>query len=446
MSGYRKRFVIFNMALISVVLVIVFVALGVYMYNSYREELKNTLMHVIMPISEPNENFHTIDELSKPPFERGEKGEPPSDIQTGEKPVDDRPPISDKEPPQNDRRESDDKNIMTVFYNIESEEISVLSKSEGISAIDIEAAVKEIASLAEQYGELDGYGLIYFKEVAHENVKIAIAQKSYVGSKMAVSAIWLSVIFVLSLGVFFGISVWLSKRAAAPMENAVKMERDFVANISHDLKTPITVILANNSIIRQNPESSVSEQEQWIDSTDEAAKSMMKMINEMLTLSSLESLGKKITTTPVDLSKTVEKSVLQMESVAYDKGISLTDDIAAGVIVTSVPEYTERICNSLIENALKYEARGGRVEVTLSSSKKKAALSVKNAGSYIEPDDIPHIFERFYRADKARTEHGGHGLGLPIIKEMAERVGAEISVVSSRDDGTLFTVTFPLCE
>ena len=182
------------------------------------------------------------------------------------------------------------------------------------------------------------------------------------------------------------------------------MERQFVQDISHDLKTPVTVVLANNSILRSNPDATVAEQQQWIDSTDEAAKNMMELVNEMLTLASLEAAEKKSAEAgtaelhPVDLTNSAQKCILQMESVAYDRGVELTTDIGEGIT-----------------------ALGDTAE------------------------DLPHIFERFYRGDKARSEKG-HGLGLPILKSTAELMGAELSASSSKENGTVFTAVFDAAE
>ena len=98
--------------------------------------------------------------------------------------------------------------------------------------------------------------------------------------------------------------------------------------------------------------------------------------------------------------------------------------------------------HELVDNALKYEPEGGKVKISLTAMKKKAVLTVSNTGSFISPDDLPHIFERFYRGDKSRGEKGGHGLGLPIIKKMTELIGADISATSDKEKGTVFTVTF----
>ena len=160
----------------------------------------------------------------------------------------------------------------------------------------------------------------------------------------------------------------------------------------------------------------------------------------------LESVEKPVEKEPVDLSERIEKCVLQMESLAYDRGITVSLDAPDDVFILSEKEYTERIVGGLIENALKYEPDGGTVRVALTETRKKAVLSVQNPGGVIDPADLPHVFERFYRGDKARDLKSGHGLGLSIIKQMADRLGAEIAVKSDPADGTVFTAVFDLAE
>ena len=112
-------------------------------------------------------------------------------------------------------------------------------------------------------------------------------------------------------------------------------------------------------------------------------------------------------------------------------------------MVTGNADYLLRIVMSLLENALKYEPSGGRVSIHLTQSKKKTVLSVCNRGSRIADEDLPHVFDRFYRSDKSRTNSAGSfGLGLAITKEMVERLGGTISVTSSQEEGTVFSVTF----
>lgn len=466
-KGYRKRFVVINMLLIAAVLAAVLIAFGINLTSNHYSELKKTMSQVIQPFGAMPGDFHRqgngedAGDNGLPQFSSGEnEGEqpmidPPAEgvngngqlPQNGEnpppKPTDDKKGDASQDGRDGPRR---DESITTVFYDSEKEEATVLWGEIALDEAEINEAVKEIIAQKSEFGEIKDSGLIYYKEGVGSTYRIALADKAYITSRIVRTVIELVLAFIAAMIIFLPISIWLSKVASKPMEDAIKMEREFVANISHDLKTPITVVLANNSILKDNADSKISEQAQWIDSTDEAAKEMMKLINEMLTLSSLESSARDVCKSPVSLSSVVEKAVLQTESLAYDRGISVEDSIQSEITVMAEPEYVSRICNSLLENAFKYEPDGGSVSVALSTVKKKAVLSVKNRGSVISAEDLPHIFERFYRADKSRASHQGHGLGLPIIKQMAEKIGAEVDVSSSVEKGTEFTVTFDLNE
>ena len=428
LKGYRRRFVVSTMIPVGAVLLIALAALGIFMHRSAREELRNTMSLMVRPWDAPTEKFHTLGDLP-PHTEHGFDGRRPE-------------PDGRREAP-----DSVDGLITTVFYDAQSGEISIMSETPADSE-RIAAAVEEIVGLEGDYGTLSSRGLIYYKEGIGGNCKIALAESSYISSRLLKNILLLLLIFVLAMGFFLLISIWLSRLAAKPMEEAVEMERQFVADISHDLKTPITVVLANNSILRADPGATVSEQGQWIESTDAAAKNMLKMVNEMLALSSLETVGKKEELMPVDLSSAAEKCVLQLESLAYDRGVELESDVAEGITVRATPEYIERICTGLLENALKYEPDGGRVRVELKSAKQKrrAVLTVQNFGSVIPEEDLPHIFERFYRGDKTRDIKKGHGLGLPIIKRVTELIGAQIEARSGQQEGVVFTVTFETAE
>ena len=148
----------------------------------------------------------------------------------------------------------------------------------------------------------------------------------------------------------------------------------------------------------------------------------MNMVSEMLTLSSLESISKEIEYSCVNLSSAAEKCVLQMESVAYERRITINEQIEENAVVWATQDYVDRICSGLIENALKYEPDGGEIDVIVKAEKKHSILSVTNIGSTIDREDLPHVFERFYRGDKTRRMKTGHGLGLPIINQIVESI------------------------
>ena len=434
LKKYRRRFVVSNMSLIGAVMLIILTVIGIYMANNYYSELENTMSQVLGPLNSPTENFRPIS---------------PVDVETDA----DSPkyPEDFGNQAQNDPRGYNgdilrDQNITTVFYSLTDGTISIHTNNSSLDSDTITNAVYEIVDGEKTFGTLSGYNLIYYKISLGDTCKIALADTYYIGSRILSTVLVLLLIFTGSMLLFYPISRWLSKLAAKPMEDAIDMERQFVADISHDLKTPITVILANNSILRDNPEAKTSEQSQWIDNTDAAARNMLGMISQMLTLSSLESVNQTVQKVKVNLSSIAEKSALQMESVAFDRGVTMDTDIDEGVFVSANTEYVERICTSLIENALKYEPDAGSVRISLKPSKHKAVLEVQNFGSIISPEDLPHVFERFYRGDKTRDIQKGHGLGLSITKRMAELLGAQISVKSDEENGTVFAVVFDTVE
>ena len=416
------------MCLVSLVLLAALGAQFVIQYRNAWEGMRNTMRLVVGPWEKPGERFQPI-----PP-------NIPDDQDKGERII-----PANGEPDKLPRNELEQ--IITVFFDTNTEEISILDRDHTeMDAALILDAVQEARNKDTDFGILQKEGLIYYRESMQDIEKYAFADVAYLRNRLLRSFMLLLLVFLLTIGLLCLISIWLARRAAEPMEKAIEMERQFVADISHDLKTPITVILANNSILRSEPDAKVGDNLQWIDSTDSAAKNMMHLISQMLTLSSLESTAKASRSESVDLSHIAEKCALQMESIAYDRNISLKTEIDEGIFYRGDREYAERICSCLMENALKYEPDGGSVCIAVCRQKKKALLRVENAGSVIEPKDLPHVFERFYRGDKTRNQQKGHGLGLPIIKQMSELQGGEISVISSADQGTVFTVAFPANE
>ena len=147
----------------------------------------------------------------------------------------------------------------------------------------------------------------------------------------------------------------------------------------------------------------------------------------------------------VDLSDVLEGEVLQFESVAFERGVKLESQVEPGIELRGNEQRLRRLAGTLIDNACKYVDDGGAVDVSLSRSAKQARLAVRNTGAPISPEDLPHVFDRFYRADKARTgSAGGHGLGLAIARAIAEEHGGTLTVSSTQAEGTVFTATLPL--
>ena len=462
---YKKRFVRITMALVGSVLFLALLALGIYLATHARSELKRTMSQVIGPLNELDDRIPSGGG-QRPGTQPGENdpddtdsGDPDDlsddDADTDDLDDADDPDSGDPDDPfddfDDDRRpdgrgpqflDPEQNRQITIVFSEAAGSYNVFSEESTISSERLAAAVPLVRAAEKEFGTLPTEGLIYYKAVRGKSLRIAFVEASGLYGEMLRSSLILLGVFLLTLGLFLLISIRLSHYAARPMEEAMERERTFVADISHDLKTPITVIKANNSILRSSPEATVGSQTQWLDSNDSATDNMLGIINEMLTLSQLEGEAPVVKKEPVNLSEAAEGAVLQLESVAYERGITLTDELEEGILIEADPDLVPRVIGGLLENALKYEPAGGLVSVTLRRDKKNAVLSVRNKSSVIAAEDLPHVFDRFYRGDKTRGDKKGHGLGLSIVKKAAELCGGTITVTSAPETGTEFQVRF----
>ena len=245
---------------------------------------------------------------------------------------------------------------------------------------------------------------------------------------------------------FVALSYFLASVAIKPVKETWDSQKQFIADASHDMKTPLTVILANTEIIKSREGETVENVDKWLDSTKDEAERMRRLVDSMLELSSTEVSEEKIVLSDIALSEITERTVLQMEAVAFDKSVNIDSNIANGITVKGNEDSLSRLLHILIDNGIKYSLPGSKLTVTLSKSGRYARLSVMNEGSYIDEEDLPHLFERFYRGDKARSDGGGFGLGLAIAKNLTQSMGGTISAENKKDVGAVFTVSFPMSE
>ena len=320
-----------------------------------------------------------------------------------------------------------------------------------ISQDVLEQAGEQLAGADEGFGSLSDLGLFYMKRQAGGVMYLAFADMGSASGWRTLAAT-LAVVEVAALAVFFVISLFFSRWALRPVARAWTQQRRFVADASHDLKTPLTVILANTSIALDHPERSVASQSQWLESTQHEAEAMQSLVGDLLALAKMdeeEAAAQSGAARPafeeVDLSDVLEGEVLQFESVAFERGVKLESQVEPGIELRGNEQRLRRLAGTLIDNACKYVDDGGAVNVSLSRAGKQAKLEVRNTGAPISPEDLPHVFDRFYRADKARTGGaGGHGLGLAIARAIAEEHGGTLTASSTQAEGTVFAATLPL--
>lgn len=245
------------------------------------------------------------------------------------------------------------------------------------------------------------------------------------------------------VGLFF-VSLVLSSVALRPAERAWQQQRQFVADASHELKTPLTVILANTGIMAAHPDATVASQRKWLGYIQEEAQRMKELVEDMLFLAKHDGAERPKDSRTVNFSDLVTGCVLRFESVAFERQVELNSHIQPGLSLSGEPDSLERLVMILLDNAVKYAGEQGRVDVALSRRQERAVLSVRNTGEPIPPEHLEHLFERFYRVDGSRSrKEGGYGLGLAIAHTIAQSHRGQIEVRSSREEGTVFTVTLP---
>ena len=263
-------------------------------------------------------------------------------------------------------------------------------------------------------------------------------------SDLAKNSAW---IMAISLLFFFAVSILITKAAIAPAERSWKQQKQLVADVSHELKTPITVISANADIVLSHKDSTVGEQEKWLEYIKQESERMTTLINQMLYLAKNDDGAAKEIMSPVSLSEITESCVLPFESVCFEKGLSLYYDIQPDISIVGSASSLKQLLMILLDNAAKYAGDNGTIRLVLRSDGDKATLSVNNTGEPIPAEKQRHIFERFYRVDQSRArEKGGYGLGLAIAKTIIDSHGARISVTSTAQTGTTFICVFRHCK
>ncbi len=226
------------------------------------------------------------------------------------------------------------------------------------------------------------------------------------------------------------------------LQTSEHKRRQFVSDASHELKTPLASIKLLTDSILQNDMDPATVREFVSDIGSEADR-LNRMSQKLLTLTRSEgSRGEEVP--PIPMAPTIQRVARMLSALAEKNQIQLTLDLDQDAPVQVPEDDLYQIAFNLAENAIKYTAPGGRVTLALHTGEDSARLEVMDTGVGIPEDALPHVFERFYRVDKARSrKSGGSGLGLSIVRNMVERNRGHIQVASRIGQGSTFTVTFP---
>jgi two-component system phosphate regulon sensor histidine kinase PhoR len=234
-------------------------------------------------------------------------------------------------------------------------------------------------------------------------------------------------------------------RDITELERLERVRKDFVANVSHELRTPLTAIRGAAETLLDGALEDTERRRRFVEMILSNAIHLTNISSDLLALSSLES-GKALPLlSPVPVAECVAAALATVESEAAQRGVELAcGAIPSGLSVLGYRGRLDQVLINLLHNAVKFNRPGGSVRVNVGVSDSRVRIAIADTGIGIPSEDLPRVFERFYRVDKARSrEVGGTGLGLSIVKHAMEQMHGEISVESTLGKGSCFTVTLP---
>jgi len=409
----KKKFVFINMVLIFIILIFTFGAVYISTSNRLTRDSDDILKKTI---EQENEIYK-------------------KQIDIGNQNMDSAPP-----PPQTLSfaiQLDKNNNITDVFYN-------------NIDNLNTDT-LKTLVNLALAYNNSSGLiqneNFRFLKYPNEKGIKIAFTDRSVEINTLKSLLKAFGLVGIGSLIAFFIVTLYLANWAVKPIKRAWEQQRQFVADASHELKTPLTVILANTDIVLSHNEDTINNQIKWINYIKTESERMTALVNDLLFLAKTDGNKNEVIFSKINFSDIIWNCVLPFESVAFEEAKTIDNEISPDIFINGDSNRLKQLIFILIDNALKYSNEKGNINVNLTKTQDKVLLSVTNTGKTIEKEKIQHLFERFYRVDESRArKKDGYGLGLAIAKSIVESHHGKITVKSSDNDGTTFTVAFPLVK
>lgn len=305
----------------------------------------------------------------------------------------------------------------------------------------IQALVQEVYTREDTVGYLEQYQLRYALISNLLTQKIIFVDVSGHAKAMGTLVKGCCIIGLAALAAFFVISMLLARWAVKPVEKAWEQQKQFVSDASHELKTPLSVIMSSAELL-QNPEFDEETKSRFADSILVMSRQMRSLVEGMLDLARADRGQTKQSFENLNFSSLAGNTLLPFEPIFYEKGLLLEEDIEPDIYVSGSGEHLRQVLEILLDNASKY-SQPGIVRVQLQRhGRNQCLLSVSNPGEPIAQKELKRIFERFYRADSARSRTGSFGLGLPIARTIVESHRGKIWATSN-ETGNCFCVSLP---
>lgn len=343
--------------------------------------------------------------------------------------------------PDNRRMELATAHFILVKYSPDNQLISIKnSLSDSYSDEEIKQYCEEIIEKGKSQGTIAQLRYIYHQD-DNGSVIAFIDHTTQVrnGRNLLIISIILGIIGLI---IFAFLSYILSGLMVRPVEEAFEKQKQFISDASHELKTPITVILSNSELL----EDQIGKNKQ-LSYIKKECDQMHHLVTSLLTLTRLEQTPyENMEKSSFSLSDALLERILPLESVAFEKGITIQEDIAPDISFYGVKEQLQQVATILVDNALTHTEENGAIKITLNKTQHHIKLIVSNTGKEIPEEEREKLFQRFYRIDKARNRASGHyGLGLSIAKTIVNSHKGKIHI-ECKDGITSFIVTLKLVE
>ncbi len=316
-----------------------------------------------------------------------------------------------------------DYEVYTVYLN-NNEIDKIVSHSNSTSDFNIDSIANQVLKSSKS----TSIGNLYINKYSYNKMTntIVIINTKNINSKLTKLLVISAILLVLLEVIIYFISKFITDWITKPAHDSFKKQKEFIADASHELKTPLSIIMASSD------ELSGTSNQKYIDNIKYESDRMNKLIANLLDLSKLENGINKQLYKNENISKIVNKICLTFESVAYEKSVGIDTDIEDDINYKCIKEDIEKLISILIDNAIKHSYKDTNIKVIMHKKKNSINIEVINSGDAIKKEDEKKIFERFYRGDKSRNRSDNrYGLGLAIAKSIVINHNASIEATSS---------------
>ena len=345
-------------------------------------------------------------------------------------------------PRQPRRPDNVGEDVRLPFFTVHiDEDGNIAERSGGYYDLSDEASLSSIIDIVLTSAAPDGiiseYSLRYLREENPMGTSLVFADIS--SERAAVKELVRTCILIGVLGflVFFVISILLARWATKPVETAFTQQKQFISDASHELKTPLTVILTNTEML-SSPEYSEQQKTTLAQNVRIMADQMRGLVESLLSLSRLDSGTAAAVKEDLNLSALTEEAVLPFEPLFFENGLTLTSSIEENITVHGDSARLLQVVNILLDNAQKYSSPSSEVKLTLVRQYHACLLSVAGEGEALSKEQLRDIFKRFYRIDKARSMNHSYGLGLSIADAVVADHKGKIWAESENGMNTFF--------